>query len=87
MIWKHDDDLLPDHPSFRIVDVVHFVKYDKLDVADNIGSPVEHTSQDLGRHDQATSLRVDLNISCQDTDLVKGLPEVAELLVAQGLDR
>jgi hypothetical protein len=34
----------------RIVDVVDFVKDDKFYISDQVGSLVQHTPQDLGRH-------------------------------------
>lgn len=33
-----------------VVDVVDFIEDNKLDVSDQIGTLVEHASQDLGRH-------------------------------------
>jgi hypothetical protein len=80
---------------------VDLVKDDKLDVADKVGSLVQHASQNFRRHlsrqlesttgvahNQTASLGVDLHVSREDTDAgrVKGGLEVAELLVGERLD-
>ena len=51
-----------------IIDVVHFIKDDKLDISDEISTFVKHTPQNLRRHDQTGRLRVNLYIACQNTD-------------------
>lgn len=51
-----------------IVDIVHFVENDELDVADKVCSFVQHTSQNFCRHDQTIRLRVDLHVSCENAD-------------------
>ena len=50
---------------------------------------VQHTPQDLSRHDQARRLGVDLHIAGQDADRGgrERVLEVAELLVRERLDR
>ena len=77
-----------------IIDVVYFIKDDKLDVSDEIRAFVKHTPQNLRGHDQTRGLRVNLYITCQDTDsggggrgAREGRFEVAEFLVREGLDR
>lgn len=60
---QHDDSLLPHHSSLLVVDVVHFVENDPLDVSDHLCPPVEVVSQDLGSHDDATRLRVHTHVT------------------------
>ena len=86
MLREHNDDFLPDDTSLEVIDIVDLVKYDELDVSDKIRSPVEHTSQNLGGHNQTARLGVDLNIAGQNADLVKFLSEISELLVTESLD-
>lgn len=77
------------------------VEDDKLDVADKVGSLVQHASQNFRRHlsrqlivgnhaahNQTASLGVDLHVSREDADAgrVEGSLEVAELLVGERLD-
>lgn len=67
---------------------MHFVEDHELDIADEVGTLVEHAPQDLRRHDEARGLRVDLHIAREDAygGRREGLLEVAELLVRQRFD-
>ena len=67
---------------------MHLVKDDEFNIPDQISSSVEHTPQDLGRHDETRRLRVDLHISSEDAHVLctKRLLELSELLVGQCLD-
>mmetsp|Transcript_40497 Transcript_40497/g.95118 ORF Transcript_40497/g.95118 Transcript_40497/m.95118 type:complete len:400 (-) Transcript_40497:590-1789(-) len=89
VVGQHDDDLLPDHPTLGIVDVVHLVEDDPLDVPDQVGPPIEHASQYLrGDDEHGGVLHVDLNVS-RDQSYGRGPEGFAELpilLVAQRLD-
>ena len=87
MLWQHDDDLLPDNTTLQIIDVVYFVEYDKLYISDKIRSPIQHTPEDLGGHDETASFGSDLHISSKNADIVECLAEIAELLVTQSFDR
>ena len=86
MLRQHNDDFLPHDASLRIVDVMDLVEDDEFDVSDQVSSTVEHTSQDLGCHDQTACFRSYLYVSSQDTNIVELSPEVSELLVAEGFD-
>ena len=72
-----------------IVDIMHFVEDDELDVSDEISAFVEHTAQNLSRHDQAVGFWIDLDVARQDANRrgAECLLEVAVLLVGQCLDR
>ena len=77
-----------------IIDVVYFIKDDKFDISNEICAFVKHTPQNFRRHDQTGGLRVDLYITCQNTNsggggrgTREGRFEVAEFLVRQGFDR
>lgn len=50
VLGQHDNDLLPHNTTLGIVHVVHLVKNDKLDIADEVRSLVEHATQNLGGH-------------------------------------
>jgi hypothetical protein len=64
---------------------VNFVEDDELNISNEIGALVKHAPENLGCHDQAAGFRVDLYISCEDSNIIKNLPEVSELLVTQCL--
>lgn len=66
MLWQHDDDLLPDNATLQIIDVVYFVEYDKLYISDKIRSPIQHTPENLGGHDETASFGSDLYISSKN---------------------
>ena len=68
VLWQHDDGFLPDNASLLIVDVVHLVEDDPLDVSDHLRPSVEVVSQDFSSHDHATCLGVHAHIACYDTD-------------------
>lgn len=51
---------------FGIVDIVHFVKDDKLHIPNQIGSFIQHAPQNLSRHDQTVGFRVNLHVPCQN---------------------
>lgn len=47
-MWReHDDDFFPDHAALHVVDIVDFIKYNPLDVANEIGAFVQHASQNF----------------------------------------
>ena len=52
-----------------IIDIVHLVKDNPLYVSDNVCALVQHAAQDLCRHDQARSLRLDADISGEKPNL------------------
>jgi hypothetical protein len=68
---------------------MNLVENDKLNVSYEIGSLVQHTPQDLGCHDKATRLGVDLNITREDAHAGgrKCGFEVAEFLIRECLYR
>lgn len=53
-----------------IVDVMHLVENNEFDVTDEVRTLVKHAPENLGSHDQAACLRVDLDIACQDSNSV-----------------
>jgi len=65
---------------------MHFVENHKFNISYEIGSTIQHTSQNFSGHDEATGLRVDLNITSQYTDIIKDVPEISKLLITQGFD-
>ena len=77
-----------------IIDVVYFIKDDKLDISDEICAFVKHTPQNFRGHDQTWGLRVNLYIACQNSNSGRGGRgaregrfEVAEFLVRESFDR
>src|SRR5690242_5845250 len=86
MLRKHDDNLLPYHTSLQVVHIMNFIENDVFNISNKISSTIEHTSENLCSHDETAGLGSDLYISSKDTNVVKGLPKVAELLIAQRLD-
>ena len=67
---------------------MNFVEDDELDVTNQVGAFVQHTSKNFSRHNEAAGLRIYLHISGQDSDggCGKCLLEIPELLVGQRLD-
>ena len=65
---------------------MHFIKYDPLQIPDDIGAVIQHGTQNLGGHDQTRGLRSDLNVAREQTHVGEGLPEIAEFLVGQRFD-
>ena len=61
--------LLPDNAALRIVDIVHLVEDDPLDVPDDVSALVQHGPQDLRRHDEAGRLGLNAHIPCQEAHL------------------
>mmetsp|Transcript_16843 Transcript_16843/g.64133 ORF Transcript_16843/g.64133 Transcript_16843/m.64133 type:complete len:565 (-) Transcript_16843:922-2616(-) len=85
---EHDDHFFPDDASLAVVDVVHLVEDDPLQVAHKICPAIQHASQDLRRHHHARRVRVDTDVARHDAHVVAvPRPEIAVLLVAQRLDR
>ena len=64
--------LLPHDAPLGVVDVVHLVEDDPLDVADDVGALVQHAAQDLGGHDEAGRLRLDARVAGQQPHLGAG---------------
>ena len=62
--------LLPDDAALSVVDVVHLVEYDPLNVANDVGALVEHAAQDLGGHNQAWRLGLDADVARQQAHLL-----------------
>lgn len=64
-----------------------FVENNKLDISNQISSAIKHTAQNLGCHHQTAGFRPYLHVACQDTNILKSLLKVTELLIRQGLYR
>lgn len=79
--------LFPNHPAIGIVDVVHLVKDDPLDVPDHVGAAIEHGPEDFGRHNEAVGLRSQLDVPSQQPHIDTPLVKIAKLLVRERLDR
>jgi hypothetical protein len=67
-------------------DVVDLVKDDELDVADDVCAFVEHRAEDLRRHDEQRSRRVDAHVASDDANVAKRVFELAVLLIWERLD-
>lgn len=67
---------------------MHLIKYHKLYIPNEICTLVEHTPQNLRRHNQTIRFRVDLHVSSQDTNRAgrEGLFEVSKFLIREGFD-
>ena len=52
---------------------IYFVKDDVFEVPDGVTSVVEHRSEDLGGHDQASGSRIDLDVAGHQTNVVKAI--------------
>mmetsp|Transcript_5569 Transcript_5569/g.17068 ORF Transcript_5569/g.17068 Transcript_5569/m.17068 type:complete len:372 (+) Transcript_5569:2318-3433(+) len=86
MIRQHDDHLLPDHASLRVTDVVYLVEDHPFYVSNQICPLIEHRTKDLGCHNQAGTLLVNLNVTSNQTHITKCLLKVPILLVTQRFD-
>ena len=73
----------------RVVDIMHFVEDDELDIPYQVRALVEHAAQNLRGHDEAVGFWIDLDVSRQYAYRggAKRLLEVAVLLVRERLDR
>ncbi len=54
-----DDHLFPDRPAIGVLQVVHLVQDHVAQVAQRVGSCVDHVAQDLGRHHDDRRVAVD----------------------------
>lgn len=68
---------------------MNFIKYHKLDVANEISSLVEHRAQDFRCHDETVAFWVDLHVTCEDADCggIERCFEISEFLVGESFDR
>lgn len=84
-----DDHFLPHGTPEAVGEVVHLVHDHVAEAGEGLGARVQHVAQDLGRHHDHGSVRVDAVVTGQQTDLVRAVTpdEIGELLVGQGLDR
>lgn len=78
---KQDNSLLPDDTSLLVPHIVDLVKDDPSDFPHNLGSSVQHASENLRRHDQTRGSRVDGHISCHQTNIREGLEEFSVFLI------
>ena len=87
VLRRADDDLLPHGAAALVAHVVALVEDDVAEVVE--AAAVERVAEDLGGHHHHRGVRVDLHVAGQDADalLAVGAGEVAELLVAQRLER
>ena len=71
-----------------VIYVVHLVEDDEFHVSNKVCTLVQHTPQNLSGHNQAASFWINLDISRENaySSSRKGLLEISELLVRQGLD-
>lgn len=86
MFRKHDNGFLPNHSSFRVVDIMHFVKYNPLNVSYHLSPSIQIVSQNFSSHDNATSLRIHRNITSDDTYRIELFGELSIFLVGKGFD-
>ncbi len=84
-----DDHLLPDGTAVGVLEEVDLVEDDEAEVAEVPGAAVDHVAQDLGRHHHDRGVAVDHVVAGEQPDRLDpvALPEVAELLVRQRLQR
>src|SRR5271169_6889398 len=66
---------------------MHLVEYDKFHITYEIRAAVEHASQNFGGHYQTACFRRNLDVTCQDADIIEFISEISELLVAECFDR
>ena len=69
------------HCYLFVIQIMNFVKYDPLQISNDIRSIVKHGPQNLSCHDKAGCGRIDLNITGNQTDTFKIILEVTKLLV------
>ena len=84
-----NDDLLPDRPARKIIDVVNLVEDDVADAVQPLGILVNQVAEDFGRHDYHRGQRVDGVFAGHEADVPLSMlaPVVAELLVGERLQR
>lgn len=86
MFGEHDDYFFPHYTAVCVVNVVHFVKNDKFNVLEECSTPIKHRPQNLRCHDETRGVRVQLNVTGEQTDALESFSKVSELLVGKGLD-
>ncbi len=72
--------------SLLVAHVVDLVEYDPGHFTHNLGSTIEHRSENLGSHDETRRGRVDGDVSGHEADITEFCGELAELLIGEGLD-
>ena len=70
VVGKHDDNFFPYYTSLGVVNVMHLIKDNPLDIPDKVSAAVEHTSEYFGSHDKVRPVWVDLHVSRDESDLV-----------------
>src|ERR1700733_9944616 len=62
---------------------MNFIKDDPANLSHNLGSPVEHRSQDFGCHHQAGRRRIDSDITRHQSHIPKILAKLSVFLIAE----
>ncbi len=88
VLWAEDDRFFPGGAPLLIRQVVDLIEDDAVDLVQIPGGLEEHVAEDLGGHHDDASVPVLGDVAGEETDLVTvDGPQVAELLVGEGLDR
>ena len=83
---KHDNSFFPNHTPFRIIYVMNFVENDPLNISDHFCSSVKVVSENLSSHNDATSMRVHADITCDYTNRVKLFWKLSIFLIWKSFD-
>jgi hypothetical protein len=67
--WKINCEYKCEGDYLGVVDVMHFVEDDPLDVSDDVCTLVQHAAKNLGGHNQARRLRLDAHVPRQQPNL------------------
>jgi hypothetical protein len=71
MFWQHNNGFFPNHTSLLVIDVMHLIENDPLNVSDHLCAAIEIVPQDFSGHDHATRLGIHTHVSRDDPDRVK----------------
>jgi len=87
--WREKKRFFPDGAALDVIQIMDFVKNDPADLLDAFGIFKKTIPVNFGGHDKERGIGIDRDVPGQDADdvLTESFLEVAELLIAQGLDR
>jgi len=86
MFGKHDNGLLPNHSSFGVVDIVHLVKNDPLNVSYHLSPSVQIVPQYFCSHDHTACLRIHCDITSYYSHGIEFFRKLAILLIGECFD-
>ena len=68
-----------------VVDVVHLVEDDPLQIPDNVAAVVQHGPENFGGHDETGGFLIDLHVPGDETDVLERRLKVTKFLIGKRL--